>query len=296
MQTADRMFFGKLMLFGEHTVHIGSPVLIMPFRKFSGKWEKNPLSFPQENNAFQEFIEYLDSTKDDFPWLKIHALKEAVREGWFFSSAIPFGYGVGSSGALVAAVYEKFALKQKEENLDELRDRLAAMESFFHGKSSGLDPLVCYLDKILVANDQSIRFVERNEKTLTKNLVLVDSGQTAVTAYLVEYFRQQLKSYRFFKKLRSDYLPAVDEAVKSRLLGDDERFFVALKTISTFQFENLPLMIPNHLRSFWIEGLEKDKFYLKLCGSGGGGYFLLFKTENQPLPKAPQGLSFVFTD
>ena len=38
-------------------------------------------------------------------------------------------------------------------------------------------------------------------------------------------------------------------------------------------------MIPKTLLSDWRYGIENDLFFLKLCGSGGGGFFLGF-TEN----------------
>jgi mevalonate kinase len=33
-------------------------------------------------------------------------------------------------------------------------------------------------------------------------------------------------------------------------------------------------MIPEPVRKLWSEGLRRGSFTLKLCGSGGGGYFL----------------------
>jgi mevalonate kinase len=36
-------------------------------------------------------------------------LKNDVETGMYFDSSIPQGYGVGSSGALVAAIYDRYA-------------------------------------------------------------------------------------------------------------------------------------------------------------------------------------------
>ena len=38
-------------------------------------------------------------------------------------------------------------------------------------------------------------------------------------------------------------------------------------------------MIPKLYRKLWKDGIESNAYYLKLCGSGGGGYILGF-TEN----------------
>ena len=45
-------------------------------------------------------------------------------------------------------------------------------------------------------------------------------------------------------------------------------------------------MIPNHIESTWKEGLKSKDYFLKLCGSGGGGYIIgfsfdLLKANNQ---------------
>ena len=65
----------------------------------------------------------------------------------YFDSSIPQGYGIGSSGALVASIYDQYALDKitvlenlTKEKLQHLKTVFAAMESFFHGKSSGLRP------------------------------------------------------------------------------------------------------------------------------------------------------------
>ena len=38
-------------------------------------------------------------------------------------------------------------------------------------------------------------------------------------------------------------------------------------------------MIPAAFHRVWEQGIQTNDFYLKLCGSGGGGYILGF-TEN----------------
>ena len=38
-------------------------------------------------------------------------------------------------------------------------------------------------------------------------------------------------------------------------------------------------MIPEQFHNIWQQGIDSNDYYLKLCGSGGGGYILGF-TEN----------------
>ncbi len=91
----------------------------------------------------------------------LEVLKTDVERGMYFDSSIPQGYGVGSSGALVAAIYDKYADNKitvlenlTREKLLQLKNIFSQMESFFHGKSSGLDPLNSYLSIPILINSK----------------------------------------------------------------------------------------------------------------------------------------------
>jgi len=38
-------------------------------------------------------------------------------------------------------------------------------------------------------------------------------------------------------------------------------------------------MIPDQYKDLWLRGLNTNSYYLKLCGSGGGGYILGFTQD-----------------
>jgi mevalonate kinase len=48
-------------------------------------------------------------------------------------------------------------------------------------------------------------------------------------------------------------------------------------------------MIPKEFRAIWKQGIETNDYYLKLCGSGGGGYILGFAQDFEKAQKALQG-------
>ena len=52
--------------------------------------------------------------------------------------------------------------------------------------------------------------------------------------------------------------------------------------------ENFKPMIPKDFHQLWAKGIESDDYFLKLCGSGGGGYILGFSKDFQ---KAKESLS-----
>jgi len=92
----------------------------------------------------------------------------------YFDSSIPQGYGVGSSGALVAAIYDTYAIDKIEATETLTRDKLlrlkeifSLMESFFHGKSSGLDPLNSYLSIPI------LMILEDNYKAIQNSLNII---------------------------------------------------------------------------------------------------------------------------
>ena len=104
---------------------------------------------------------YLETLDEELVVFDLNTLKADVNSGMYFDSSIPQGYGVGSSGALVAAIYDKYAHDKitvlenlTREKLLKLKTIFSEMESFFHGKSSGLDPLNSYLSIPILINSK----------------------------------------------------------------------------------------------------------------------------------------------
>ena len=56
-------------------------------------------------------------------------------------------------------------------------------------------------------------------------------------------------------------------------------------------------MIPKEFHSLWKKGIETNAYYLKLCGSGGGGYMLGFTEDYEKAQTALKGhkLEVVYT-
>ena len=151
------LFYSKILLFGEYGIIKDSKGLSIPYNFFKGALkieDSNSTKAKKSNGALREFVGYLEMVRKNNPDLvtfDFDTLKRDVNSGMYFDSSIPQGYGVGSSGALVAAIYDKYALDKitvlenlTREKLLKLKMIFGKMESFFHGKSSGLDPLNSY--------------------------------------------------------------------------------------------------------------------------------------------------------
>jgi len=48
-------------------------------------------------------------------------------------------------------------------------------------------------------------------------------------------------------------------------------------------------MIPSTFHHIWKNGIDSNEYYLKLCGSGGGGYILGFTKDFEKAKKSLKG-------
>jgi len=298
------LFYSKILLFGEYGIIKDSKGLAIPYNFYNGalKIEENPSQEAiQSNKRLKEYLAYLDNLNQDGDTLvkfDIQCLSKDLANGMYFDSSIPQGYGVGSSGALVAAIYDKYAVEKitvlenlTREKLLKLKAVFGAMESFFHGKSSGLDPLNSYLSlPILINNSNNIEAAGIPcQDTQGKGAVfLLDSGTTGETAPMVKIFMENMKQDGFRTMLKNQFVKHTDACVDDFLKGDVKSLFGNVKQLSKVVLTNFKPMIPAKFHDLWKKGLETNEYYLKLCGSGGGGYMLGF---TQDIDKARTALS-----
>jgi mevalonate kinase len=293
------LFYSKILLFGEYGIIRDSKGLSIPYNFYNGalKREENPSAEAIKSNGnLKRFVSYLEQLQAEQPELvtfDLDTLKNDVATGMFFDSSIPQGYGVGSSGALVAAIYDKYAQNKitvlenlTREKLLQLKTIFGQMESFFHGKSSGLDPLNSYLSiPILINSKDNIEATGIPTQSLEGNgaVFLIDSGIVGETAPMVSIFMENLKDQGFRKMLKSQFIKHTDACVENFLGGDMKSLFENTKKLSKVVLNNFKPMIPEQFHGIWQKGIDTNDYYLKLCGSGGGGYILGF---TQDLEKA----------
>ncbi|MDH7911907.1 mevalonate kinase [Winogradskyella sp. SYSU M77433] len=286
------LFYSKILLFGEYGIIKDSKGLSIPYNFYNGalKVDENPSTEAiKSNDSLKRFVTYLKDLDKDLVTFNFSELEKDVESGMYFDSSIPQGYGVGSSGALVAAIYDKYATDKitvlenlTREKLLRLKEIFSAMESFFHGKSSGLDPLNSYLSlPILINSKDNIEATGiPSQKTDGKGAVfLLDSGSVGETAPMVSIFMENMKNEGFRSMLKDQFIKHTDACVDDFLKGDIKSLFKNTKQLSKIVLNNFKPMIPAQFHELWKNGLETNDYYLKLCGSGGGGYILGF-TEN----------------
>ena len=296
------LFYSKILLFGEYGIIEDSKGLSIPYNFYKGalKSDENPTDEAKKSNLnLVKFVAYLKQLQTEQPALvtfNIELLQNDVNNGMYFDSSIPQGYGVGSSGALVAAIYDKYATNKitvlenlTREKLLQLKAIFSNMESFFHGKSSGLDPLNSYLSlPILINSKNNIEATGIPSQSATGKgaVFLLDSGIVGETAPMVNIFMENLKDQGFRKMLKSQFIKYTDSCVENFLQGDINALFKNTKELSKVVLSNFKPMIPEQFHQIWQNGIETNDYYLKLCGSGGGGYILGFTQDFEKAKKA----------
>lgn len=299
------LFYSKILLFGEYGIIKDSKGLSIPYNFYNGalKQDGNTSETAIQSNAnLKRFVTYLEMLQNENPDLvqfDIETLNQHITDGMYFDSTIPQGYGVGSSGALVAAIYDEYA-KDKITVLENLtREKLlvlktifAQMESFFHGKSSGLDPLNSYLSiPILINSKDNIEATGIPTQIADGKgaVFLLDSGIVGETAPMVSIFMESLKEQGFRDMLKKQFVKYTDACVDNFLHGDFKALFANTKKLSKVVLNNFKPMIPEQFHELWQKGIETNDYYLKLCGSGGGGYILGFTEDIDKAKKALKG-------
>ena len=289
------LFYSKILLFGEYGIIKDSKGLSIPYNFYKGALKSDANMSKEANKSneslasFTLYLKELTEKESDLVSFDLDLLKADVAEGMYFDSSIPQGYGVGSSGALVAAIYDKYAQDKitvlenlTREKLLKLKTIFGKMESFFHGKSSGLDPLNSYLSlPILINSKDNIESTSiPSQNAEGKGAVfLLDSGIIGETAPMVQIFMEQMKNDGFRSMLKNQFIKHTDACVEDFVNGNIQSLFGNLKQLSNVVLDNFKPMIPAKFHALWKNGIDTNDYYLKLCGSGGGGYILGFTED-----------------
>lgn len=269
------------MLVGEYGVVVGGSALTIPYPRFHARVRERSNITDESREAAAKSQKYLGDlfryisglppetfhTEPDLDFFSVSL------DNFWLEMNIPSGYGLGSSGAVSAALYDLFFPGSASLGLAQQKEDLAAIESFFHGKSSGVDPLTCHARVPLYFNSNGA--IERENFDPAKipggyRFFLLDSGERFETGPLVQEFLQQMKNSMFASSIRNEYL-VINQKLIEILLGKREGDPAMLvMVLSDYQYTHFRKMIPEKMLDVWIEGQLSNEYYLKLNGSGGG--------------------------
>jgi mevalonate kinase len=274
----SRSFQSKILLFGEYSIIQHSMALAIPYSLFEGKLvfkKKDQGGIDHELQSMSKYIESEASKNAVLKDFDNDSFEFDVSQGLVFNSSIPRGYGVGSSGALCAALFERY-MSKKPEKLQELRGVLASLEGQFHGSSSGVDPLISYLGEAILMNHGeeflTVKIPEYDQGD--GGIFLLNTGRARRTEPLVNLYLEKCKNEDFRRQCADELIPYTNQCIQSFLEGELDSLYDNFKKLSRFQYDHFSPMIPKLFKDVWIDGIESGDYILKLCGAGGGGFLL----------------------
>jgi len=157
------------------------------------------------------------------------------------------------------------------------------LEGFFHGRSSGLDPLISYLNKpVLINRDKQVSTIEFDVQKTGIAMALIDTHTTSATGPLVQHFIDLFNLPEFEQAFQKQFVPANNACIESLLNGDQQHFFLNLEQLIRFEVYHFHRMIPVNFHRV-ISHAICSKVYIKLLGSGGGGFLLAFADSQNVL-------------
>jgi mevalonate kinase len=287
-----RIFPSKILLFGEYVILLQAKALVMPFSHFSASLQftgsdnlskDHKAEFSNEVlRKFYQFISKLPEQTDLKYKFDLKRFQSDIGQGLYIDSTIPVGYGLGSSGAVTAAIFDQYCLRREDVSIDEgyllhLKKRLSVLESFFHFNSSGIDPLVCYCNKPLLYKENKVELLNFSLNQMKcYQVALIDTGMPHKAHNLVEQFINNCMDETYLTSIKKNMIIPSNNCIDALLEGNSGKFFRNLSDLSASQYIYFrPMIIPS-LEEFWKQSFQTDDFALKLCGSGGGGYLLAF--------------------
>ena len=274
-------YYSKVIPFGEYSMIFDSTALMVPLKQFSAQWRfASSLTAPgaaASNASLKRFADYLSTLEDIKDLHDLQRFNHDLDYNLFLDSNVPSGYGLGSSGTLVAAVYDAYA-KQKTEDGLKLKEIFGKMESFFHGSSSGIDPLQCYLGQPFKITPNGVQPLSTDFLKKDIHVFLIDTKIKSNTKPLVNHFKEQRENADFLNHFQTEYLPCVKTCIDTMVSGNKELFFNSLKQLTQGQLQFLRPMITENTLSLFEADYDFN-FGVKISGSGGGGYVLGFTND-----------------
>lgn len=285
-------YWSKALLFGEYSMIFDSTALVLPLKRFSARWTTEAGDGRSAFAAFSKqelarFCAFLQEAEGLADIIDADSLESDLQNGWYLDSDVPIGYGLGSSGMVVAAVYDRYARNRSKDAMD-LKALFARMEGHFHGSSSGIDPLQCYLGKPFKITPEGLELLDDELLSNGIQICLIDTSMKSNTKPLVEYFRRQRENDKYLTGFQNDYLPHVTGCIDMMIQGDADGFFTTLQGLTLGQRRFFEPMIPESTMGLF-ESTYDFRFGVKILGSGGGGYILGFTDDRHKAASVLQG-------
>ncbi|MEL6274770.1 MAG: mevalonate kinase [Bacteroidota bacterium] len=227
----------------------------------------------RSNKVDYDLLRFVAYLAEKFPasTLQWPLLRRDVLRGWQLRGNVPFGYGLGSSGTVCAAIWDRYAgLNSKTIKGKALQATLGKMEAFFHGQSSGTDPLISLLNAPVLISKGGIEPIELPNEWQAP-FFLLDTGISRKSGPLIQRFLQRYDTdFAWQIAVKECWGSCGERCIDALLDGELATLQVAFSALSMYQGAIAREWIPYPFHRIW----RGSSYRLKICGAGGGGFLL----------------------
>lgn len=242
------MSFGKLILFGEHSVVYGKKAIGIPLKNLKVKVDL--IDEEIEENQYIKYIKYILKEKyniENNKFIKIN-------------SEIPISSGLGSSAAISIAIAREY--KKEYDNVN-IKDVANLSEKKIHGNPSGVDVQIILNSKPIIYD--KLNGVKNFDFNLGAYLVIFNTGIKGNTLEAVEIVKKDIdKNIEFINNLGEIAEEAILSIEKKELYKIGELMKKAQKNLKKMK-------LSNEYIDKLVEICDKNSLGSKITGAGLGG-------------------------
>ena len=133
---------------------------------------------------------------------------------------------------------------------------------------------------LIHSKDQIVSTPIPAEKIIGHGAVfLLDTGESGETEPMVSLFFENMKKKSFSNMMQNEFKTLTASCIDDFITGNVKSLFQNVKRLSLILLKHFSPMIPSEFHNIWSKGIETNGYYLKLCGSGGGGFILGFTED-----------------
>ena len=144
------------------------------------------------------------------------------------------------------------------------------------------DCLISLIDKpLLIESRNTISLIPTPKLNKHGAFYLFDSGQSRKTSAFVNQFLDLYESNIEYKEEIDKFVVTTNQMIDDFSNQSRADFKSDFRKFSLKQLELFSMMIPEVVANVWKSGLNSDEYFFKLCGAGGGGYFLVYSPDTE---------------